>query len=163
MRPLENQRFLVVMRHEKSIAAVYGFASGLGASIPEFQALVMERDKDSTTDFEQKKSSLHQAIVGNTFDTLILATKINDTDQHSQILPFLIELKEAGLDNKPIILTHLSSMDKDLKQSIDALGLNIHIIENDNLGFPKAGDTTKRTGMSQLGAKILDLTPRNLP
>ncbi len=89
MTPLKNKRFFVAMRHEKSIAATYGFVSGLGASIPEFQSLVLERHKDSSDVFGAKKEMLFTAIQEKSFDALILATKVNDVDNESQLIPFL--------------------------------------------------------------------------
>ncbi len=49
-------------------------------------------------------------------------------------------------------------MEEEGKAALKALGLNIFLVENDNLGFPKPTDapTAKRTGLSQLGKVILD-------
>ena len=156
--PLIDKKFLVVMRHEKSIAAVYGFVSGLGASITDFQAFVLERDKDSEKEFKNKKSELLAAIRADNYDMIILATKVNDAGKNSELVSLLQDLQQAGLDQQPVLLTHLEEMNTSQKATLAALGLNLHIIENDNLGFPKAGDPhgSIRTGMSQLGSKILE-------
>ena len=157
-RPLSNMRFCVCMRHEKSIAATYGFLSGLGASVPDFLPIVLERDHDSPDEFQTKKDFLIQAVKNGSFDALILATKVNDSGSESQLVQLLTEIKTAGIGQKPIIMTHLTKIDDALKSAIDALSLNTVIVENDNLGFPKPTDHKDdiRTGMSRLGPAILN-------
>ncbi len=150
---LSGKRFLVIMRHEKSIAAVYGFVTGLGASPKDFQSFVLERDKDSAEHFTAKLNDIHKAVKDNSFDCLILATKVNDIGKESELVSFLNDLKAQGLGNQPVILTHLEAMNP-----LSDLGLNLHIVENDNLGFPKPDDPpgSVRTGMRQLGPVILN-------
>lgn len=145
------------MRHEKSIAAAYGFLSGLGASVSDFTAIVMDRKEQSDTDFDTAKALLLKTIEDKTPDALIMATKVNDRDDTSQLIPLLRELRDHHISSTPIILTHLSTLDDGVNKEVLATGLNITVVENDNLGFPKLSDGygAVRTGMRKLGPAIL--------
>ncbi len=155
----KDQSALVVMRHEKSIASVWGFLSAHGIQPSNFHQFVLERHKDSPEVFLEKKTKIMKCISEDAPSLLVLATKVNDSGSESEIIEFLVELKEAGIQETPIVLTHLSQFDPEMLSAFKDLELNIHYVEDDNLGFPKDTDPvgTNRTGMSKLGTKIQDI------
>lgn len=154
---MKDVKCCAAMRHETSLNAVFGFVSGLGGDVSGFRAIVMDRAAQAPDVFEQARGELMASVRGGAADVYVLASKINDTKEGSGLAVLLADMKREGLGDRPVIVTFLEKLGEDWKKALQNTGVALHIVEQDNLGYPKAkdGPEVRRTGMSQCGPVLL--------
>jgi hypothetical protein len=155
MTSLNGLKLCAAMRHEPSLYAVFGFVSGLGADIGGFRPVVMDRAGQAPEAFDAAKLSLLSGIASS--DMIVLASKVNGAAE-ADLIDLLSDMKQAGLGTKPVVVTFLNSLTEEHRKALGATGVTLHLVENDNLGWPKPADPpgTQRTGMSKLGPAIIE-------
>lgn len=138
---------LIILRHINSIETVrlYLMERGIECSHVVLDPIELPENTETAIQFISK-------LLAEKPDLIIAGTKIFETDnqdklaQPLRLIEFLKFLHSEGAGQTPICLTHLMEMPQGLRTEIDKTGLNIHIVENDNL---------KRDGMSNLGPLIM--------
>lgn len=143
----QTQKILVILRHENSLRIVHDYLE-----TKDMQSICIALDPvelpgDVDTALHKIKSAIQSGI-----DAVIIGTKVYDSvkrdksEPPARLIEFLNLLKNHGIDQTPICMTHLSSMSDDLIQNIKNTGLKITWVENDNL---------KSDQMTNLGPLLL--------
>lgn len=139
---MQNKKVLTILRHEKSLNIVREFVESKGGTMIAVALDPVELPDQVDAALAQIKSALAAGV-----DVIAMGTKVYDPVKGgpSHLPQFLTLLKEYGVGDTPIALTHLVEYTDADKQGIAASGLNITSVENDNLG---------RDGMINFGPLI---------